>query len=162
MRTLGNINRTAIELSNMKGVEHLDKMQELREVLDTAVSTLYEGEQTKEAYTVGVQKFNDIILNSDKEVVFSLFLDMNTEISEAKRALNSLGRKKGAYSISDEKIEGIIYDIVIFGDKVTDACEKAGITPPTLYKRIKDKGYTDVKAFFRMTRQELISNLKGE
>ena len=44
---------------------------------------------------------------------------------------------------------------IVYGEKVEDACAYAGITPATLYNRIKDKGYTDVKEFFKMKRREL-------
>ena len=63
-------------------------------------------------------------------------------------------RKVKSYSISDEVIDEIIRDI-IYGDLVEDACYAAGITVPTLYRRLRARGYNDVRGFFRMKRKEL-------
>lgn len=67
---------------------------------------------------------------------------------------HSIRKPKGAYSIPDKVIDGVIKNI-IYGERVSDACSFAGISTVTLYNRIRDRGYNDIKKFFKDMKRSL-------
>ena len=89
----------------------------------------------------GVSTFGDLIM---------LLIDKLDTDSKMRKVRKS----KGAYSVPDKVIDGVIRNIV-YGEKVSDACSFAGISTVTLYNRIRDRGYNDIKKFFKDIKRSL-------
>lgn len=73
---------------------------------------------------------------------------------DADSKIHSVKKPKGAYSVPDKVIDGVISNI-IHGERVADACAYAGISTVTLYNRIRDRGYTNIKKFFKDIKRSL-------
>ena len=73
---------------------------------------------------------------------------------DADSKIHSVKKPKGAYSVPDKVIDGVISNI-IHGERVSDACAYAGISTVTLYNRIRDRGYNNIKKFFKDIKRSL-------
>lgn len=115
---------------------------------------------TPEEYECAANTFYDYIY-CDKQLNglsnFAMLLMMLINKSEDSSKMRSVRKHKGSYSIPDKVIDGVISNI-IHGERVEDACSYAGISTVTLYNRIRDRGYKDIKKFFK----DLKRNLKEE
>lgn len=67
----------------------------------------------------------------------------------------SIRKKKGSYSIREQNIDAVI-SAIICGENVEDACRDAGITAPTLYNRMRARGITDIRGYFKEKRKEML------
>lgn len=114
-------------------------------------------EVTPEEYECAANTFYDLIY-CDKQLNglsnFAMFLMMLIDKYEDNSKIRSVRKPKGAYSIPDKVIDGVISNIV-HGERVEDACSYAGISTVTLYNRIRDRGYKDIKKFFKDIKRSL-------
>ena len=150
----------------------LDLMRELntirdeveRKKLDSLISSqrdigrrIMDGTITEEEYDDAINTF-DMELSCDKQLNglsnFAMLLMMLINKSDDDSKMHSVRKPKGAYSVPDKVIDGVISNI-IHGERVSDACSYAGISTVTLYNRIKDRGYKDIKKFFKDMKRSL-------
>ena len=85
---------------------------------------------------------------------FGVMIMLLLDKYESDSKMRSVRKHKGAYSIPDKVIDGVISNI-IHGERVEDACSYAGISTVTLYNRIRDRGYKDIKKFFKDLKRSL-------
>ena len=116
------------------------------------------GEITSDEYTNAADEFYRLISTDEHLDELSCFgilvmCMLNNVNSESK--IRSIRKPKGAYSVPDKVIDGVIMNI-IYGEKVADACSFAGISTVTLYNRIRDRGYCDIKEFFKEQKRKLM------
>lgn len=112
------------------------------------------GEITQDEYIRAESEFVSIISCDDslsKLTSFGMF--MLLLIGNDFKS-SSIRKTKGAYSVPDKVIDGVIKNI-IYGEKVLDACSFAGISTVTLYNRIRDRGYDNIREFFREQKRNI-------
>lgn len=138
------------EMERKKFNEMTSKFQEFAKRVD------YE-EVTPEEYECAATTFYNSIY-CDKQLNglsnFAMLLMMLINKSEDNSKNRSVRKHKGSYSIPDKVIDGVISNI-IHGERVEDACAYAGISTVTLYNRIRDRGYKDIKKFFKDLKRSL-------
>ena len=118
---------------------------------------IMDGTVTEEEYDDAINTF-DISISCDKQLNglsnFAMLMMMVLNKSDNDSKMRSVRKHKGAYSIPDKVIDGVISNI-IHGERVEDACSYAGISTVTLYNRIRDRGYKDIKKFFKDLKRSL-------
>lgn len=152
-----SIGRADQELAMINNPEVRERFKKLKSDFKETISKIKDGTITSEEFAIKAHDFNELTIYSGKSdaiLKFTLFVLEELEFDAINDKTRSIRKKKGSYSVPDKVIDGIIMNIV-YGEKVEDACSYAGITPATLYNRIKDKGYTDIKEFFKTKRREL-------
>lgn len=149
--------RAGKEVAMIYNEEVREKIRNLREHFSDIIDKAEDGTLTGEEYALFADEFNELTTYSSRDdniLKATLFLIDVLDIRAANHKTRSIRKTKGSYSLPDKVIDGVIANIV-YGEKVEDACSYAGITAPTLYNRIRDRGYTDIKEFFKMKRREL-------
>lgn len=149
--------RASQELSMINNPEVRERFKKLKDDFKVIINKVKDGTIKPIEYAQAAHEFNELTIyggKSDAILKFTLFVLEELEFDAINDKTRSIRKKKGSYSVPDKVIDGVIMNIV-YGEKVEDACGYAGITPATLYNRIKDKGYTDIKEFFKMKRREL-------
>lgn len=152
-----SIGRADKELAMINNPEVRERFKKLKSDFKETISKIKDGTITSEEFAIKAHDFNELTIYSGKSdaiLKFTLFVLEELEFDAINDKTRSIRKKKGSYSVPNKVIDGIIMNIV-YGEKVEDACSYAGITPATLYNRIKDKGYTDIKEFFKTKRREL-------
>lgn len=152
-----SISRADQELAMINNPEVRERFKKLKADFKETINKIKDGTITSEEFATKAHEFNELTIYSGKSdaiLKFTLFVLEELEFDAINDKTRSIRKKKGSYSVPDKVIDGVIMNIV-YGEKVEDACGYAGITPATLYNRIKDKGYTDIKEFFKMKRREL-------
>lgn len=139
-----------------------EEMQERFKVLSSkfedVLNEIESGTVSGETYAKAADEFNELTIYSGKEnslLKFSIFVLCKLESRNVERKKKSIRKTKGSYSVPDKVIDGVIKNI-IYGEKVADACSFAGISTVTLYNRIKDRGYSDIKEFFKEQKRKLM------
>lgn len=136
----------------------------LRKKIDSLTSSyqdvgrrIMDGTITEDEYDNAINTFN-MELDCDKQLNclsnFAMLLMVILNKSDNDSKMRSVRKHKGAYSIPDKVIDGVISNI-IHGERVEDACAYAGISTVTLYNRIRDRGYKDIKKFFKDLKRSL-------
>lgn len=152
-----SIGRADQELAMINNPEVRERFKKLKADFKETINKIKDGSITSAEFATKAHEFNELTIyagKSDAILKFTLFVLEELEFDAINDKTRSIRKKKGSYSVPDKVIDGVIMNIV-YGEKVEDACSYAGITPATLYNRIKDKGYTDIKEFFKMKRREL-------
>lgn len=115
------------------------------------------GTITEDEYSNAADEFRSMIDNDEylnDMSCFDVMIMFLVNSVELELKVRSIRKPKGAYSVPDKVIDGVIMNIVC-GEKVADACSFAGISTVTLYNRIKDRGYSDIKEFFKEQKRKL-------
>lgn len=149
--------RAAQELAMINNEEVRERFRKLKEDFYDTISKIEDGTITADEFAVKAHEFNELTIytgKADAILKFTLFVLEELDLRAASKKTRSIRKTKGSYSLPDRVIDGVIENI-IYGEKVEDACAYAGITAPTLYNRIKARGYTDIKEFFKEKRREL-------
>ena len=133
------------------------RFNELASMYKDFAKRVNDGDVTMEEYDSTLDMFEGLVC-CDKQLNglsnFAMLLMMLIDKSEGKSKIRSVRKPKGAYSIPDKVIDGVISNI-IHGERVEDACSYAGISTVTLYNRIRDRGYKDIKKFFKDIKRSL-------
>lgn len=116
---------------------------------------IMDGTLTEEEYDDAINTFYTE-LSCDKQLnclsnFAMLMMLLNKSANDSKMRVR---KPKGAYTIPDKVINSVISNI-IHGERVEDACAYAGISTVTLYNRIRDRGYKDIKKFFKDMKRSL-------
>lgn len=152
-----SISRADQELAMINNPEVRERFKKLKSDFKETINKIKDGTITSDEFAIKAHDFNELTIYSGKSdaiLKFTLFVLEELEFDAINDKTRSIRKKKGSYSVPNKVIDGVIMNI-IYGEKVEDACGYAGITPATLYNRIKDRGYTDIKEFFKMKRREL-------
>lgn len=116
------------------------------------------GTITEDEYSNAAAEFRSMIANDEylnDMSCFGVMIMFLVNSVELDLKVRSIRKPKGAYSVPDKVIDGVIMNIV-YGEKVADACSFAGISTVTLYNRIKDRGYSDIREFFKEQKRKLM------
>lgn len=145
------------ELNTIRDEVERKKINSLTSNFQDLGRRIMDGTLTEEEYDDAINKF-DMSLSCDKQLNclsnFAMLLMVLLNKSDNDSKMRSVRKHKGAYSVPDKVIDGVIRNIV-YGEKVADACEFAGISTVTLYNRIRDRGYKDIKKFFKDMKRSL-------
>lgn len=127
------------------------RFKELSDRFEDIIIGVENGTVSGDEYARAADEFNELTIYSGRNsslLKFSIFVLCKLEVIEKERRRASVRKTKGSYSIPDKVIDGVIRNIIA-GERVADACKYAGITSVTLYSRIRDRGYDDIKEFFK-------------
>lgn len=132
------------------------KLDELASTYQDFGKRIMNGTITPEEYDDAMCMYDKLLCDKQLNGLsnFAMLLMMIIDKSENSSKIHSVRKPKGAYSIPDKVIDGVIKNI-IYGERVSDACSFAGISAVTLYSRIKDRGHNDIKKFFKDMKRSL-------
>lgn len=148
LNLLDEVNTISDEVERKKLDILISKFQDFGKRLITGEVTIEEYDNAKDMF--------EGFLCCDKQLnclsnFAMLMMLLNKSANDSKMRVR---KPKGAYTIPDKVIDSVISNI-IHGERVEDACAYAGISTVTLYNRIRDRGYKDVKKFFRDLKRSL-------
>lgn len=145
------------EFKIVSSEEARKRFNDLSVMYKNFVEHIKEGSITQDEYAIKAEVFFELIccdeyLNNLSSFGVMIMLLLDKYDNDLK--LRSVRKPKGAYSVPDKVIDGVIKNI-IYGERVSDACSYAGISTVTLYNRIRDRGYDDIKEFFKEQKRKL-------
>lgn len=151
------ISNLLCELNTIRDEVERKKLDSITSKYQDLAKRINYDEITEEEYESALNTFDDL-LRCDKQLDgisnFAMLLMMILNKSDNDSKVHSVRKHKGSYSIPDKVIDGVISNI-IHGERVEDACSYAGISTVTLYNRIRDRGFNDIKKFFKDLKRSL-------